>query len=72
MPLPHLQAFKPGSVAPPARLLDARELFDQGSARADRLLRDIGPDLGAAVEACIAAAGEGMLVYQGTASSWCK
>ncbi|KIY95564.1 Vacuolar protein sorting-associated protein 16 [Monoraphidium neglectum] len=54
---PLLQVYRPGSTAAAATLWDARDLYDSGSARADRLLREIQPQLQEAVEACIEAAG---------------
>ncbi|KAF8057673.1 VCL1 [Scenedesmus sp. PABB004] len=62
VPDPLVQAYPPGSTAPPAQLLDARDLFDSGSARADRLLRQLGPALPQAVEACAAGAGLELVV----------
>jgi hypothetical protein len=53
----HPQVYKPGSTSPAAQLLDARDLFDGGSARADLVLRSIADHLGEAVEGCAAAAG---------------
>ena len=52
-----VQMFRPGSTAPGARLWDARTLFEEGSARCDKALRQLGPDLPQAVTACIEAAG---------------
>ncbi|WIA22377.1 hypothetical protein OEZ85_004684 [Tetradesmus obliquus] len=53
-----VQVYKPGSTSPAAQLLDARDLFDAGSARADKLLRQMAGHLAEAVEGCAAAAGE--------------
>jgi hypothetical protein len=52
-----LQAYKPGSTAAAAQLLDARDLFDAGSARSDKLLRQLTGQLDDAVIACATAAG---------------
>eukprot|EP00775_Hariotina_reticulata_P009376 gene9376-9539_t len=52
-----LQVYKPGSTAPAAQLLNAADLFDAGSARSDKLLRQMSGQLQAAVEACATAAG---------------
>jgi hypothetical protein len=49
--------YKPGSTSPAAQLLDARDLYDAGSARADKLLRQMSGHLAEAVEGCAAAAG---------------
>ncbi|GBF95901.1 hypothetical protein Rsub_08492 [Raphidocelis subcapitata] len=55
---PLLQVYRPGSTAPAAALWDARDLWDAASARADRLLRELGTaGIGEAVRACIEAAG---------------
>ena len=48
--------FKPGSLAPAARLLEASEAFARRSARADELLRGLGAELPGAVVACLQAA----------------
>jgi hypothetical protein len=53
------QVYKPGSTSPAAQLLDARDLYDAGSARADKLLRQMAGHLAEAVEGCAAAAGKG-------------
>ncbi|KAF6254839.1 vacuolar protein sorting-associated protein 16 [Scenedesmus sp. NREL 46B-D3] len=52
-----VQVFKPGSTSPAAQLLDARDLYDAGSARSDKLLRQMAGHLAEAVEGCAAAAG---------------
>ncbi|KAI8468744.1 MAG: vacuolar protein sorting-associated protein 16 [Monoraphidium minutum] len=54
---PLLQVYRPGSTSPAATLWSARDYFDAGSARADRLLRDIRDSLPDAVRTCIDAAG---------------
>ena len=54
---PHPQVYRPGSTSAAATLWDARDLFDAGSARADRLLRDVQAQLPEAVTACVEAAG---------------
>jgi hypothetical protein len=53
------QVYKPGSTAAAAQLLDARDLFDAGSARSDKLLRQLTGQLDEAVIACATAAGAG-------------
>lgn len=52
-----VQVYKPGSTAAAAQLLDARDLFDAGSARSDKLLRQLTGQLDEAVVACATAAG---------------
>eukprot|EP00879_Flechtneria_rotunda_P017255 GHRR01018076.1.p1 GENE.GHRR01018076.1~~GHRR01018076.1.p1 ORF type:complete len:487 (+),score=167.02 GHRR01018076.1:290-1750(+) len=52
-----IQVYRPGSTSPAAQLLDSRDLFDAGSARGDKLLRQIAGQLNEAVEGCAAAAG---------------
>lgn len=52
-----LQVYKPGSTSAAAQLLDARDLFDAGSARSDKLLRQLTGQLDEAVIACATAAG---------------
>jgi hypothetical protein len=52
-----VQVYKPGSTAAAAQLLDARDLFDAGSARSDKLLRQLTGQLDEAVTACATAAG---------------
>lgn len=54
------QVYKPGSTSPAAQLLDARDLFDAGSARSDKVLRQLSGQLHDAVVACAAAAGEAL------------
>ncbi|KAG0225975.1 hypothetical protein BGW42_003963 [Actinomortierella wolfii] len=49
--------FKIGSTAPAAMLYDALDHFEKKSPKADENIRSIRPELGAAVEACIEAAG---------------
>lgn len=58
-----VQAYKPGSTSPAAQLLDARDLFDAGNARSDKLLRQLTGQLDDAVIACATAAGEGALAF---------
>ena len=53
---PTEQLFKPASLAPAARLLEASEAFTARSARADELLRGLGSELAGAVACCIEAA----------------
>eukprot|EP00232_Nephroselmis_pyriformis_P024958 CAMPEP_0182870464 /NCGR_PEP_ID=MMETSP0034_2-20130328/10539_1 /TAXON_ID=156128 /ORGANISM="Nephroselmis pyriformis, Strain CCMP717" /LENGTH=344 /DNA_ID=CAMNT_0025002961 /DNA_START=9 /DNA_END=1039 /DNA_ORIENTATION=- len=48
--------FSIGSTSPAALLLDAREHFERGSAKADEFLRAAGAELPAAVAECIEAA----------------
>lgn len=52
-----MQVYKPGSTSVAAQLLDARDLFDAGSARSDKLLRQLTGQLDDAVTACATAAG---------------
>eukprot|EP00878_Enallax_costatus_P027161 GHUV01029216.1.p1 GENE.GHUV01029216.1~~GHUV01029216.1.p1 ORF type:complete len:582 (+),score=119.59 GHUV01029216.1:259-2004(+) len=52
-----VQVYKPGSTAPSAQLLDARDLFDSGNAKADKILRQMGGHLQEAVQGCATAAG---------------
>jgi vacuolar protein sorting-associated protein 16 len=49
--------FRPGSTSPSAILFDAWESYSQRSAKADESVRSIRPDLAAAVDECIDAAG---------------
>ncbi|GAX81388.1 hypothetical protein CEUSTIGMA_g8819.t1 [Chlamydomonas eustigma] len=50
--------FKPGSTSPSAMLWEGRDLYEQRSARADRVLRGMSAEeLQSAVAACIEAAG---------------
>lgn len=52
-----LSIFRPGSTSPSAILYDAWESFSQRSPKADENIRSIRPDLAAAVDECIDAAG---------------
>ncbi|KIY47376.1 vacuolar protein sorting-associated protein 16 [Fistulina hepatica ATCC 64428] len=49
--------FRPGSTSPAAILYDAWESFSKRSAKANESIRSIRPDLSAAVDDCIDAAG---------------
>ncbi|GJJ15006.1 hypothetical protein Clacol_009278 [Clathrus columnatus] len=49
--------FRPGSSSPSAILFDAWDLFNRRSPKADEHIRSIKPDLAAAVNECIDAAG---------------
>lgn len=49
--------FRPGSASPAAILFEASELFERRSPKADEFIRTIRPDLVAAVDTCIDAAG---------------
>lgn len=53
----NVQVYKPGSTAPSAQLLDARDLFDAGNAKADKILRQMAGQLQEAVQGCATAAG---------------
>lgn len=53
-----LSVFKPGSTSPSATLYDAWENFSKRSPKADESIRNIRPDLAAAVDECIDAAGQ--------------
>jgi len=53
-----LSIFKPGSTSPSATLYDAWENFSKRSPKADESIRSIRPDLAAAVDECIDAAGQ--------------
>lgn len=53
-----LSIFKPGSTSPSATLYDAWENFSKRSPKADESIRSIRPDLAAAVDECIGAAGQ--------------
>lgn len=53
-----LSIFKPGSTSPSATLYDAWENFSKRSPKADESIRNIRPDLAAAVDECIDAAGQ--------------
>ncbi len=51
--------LQPGSTTAAAQLWDARDLFEQQNARADRMLRGLSPEeLKEAVSVCIEAAGK--------------
>jgi len=52
-----MSVFRPGSTSPAAILFDAWESFTQRSSKADESIRSIRPDLAAAVNECIDAAG---------------
>ncbi|KZT04540.1 vacuolar protein sorting-associated protein 16 [Laetiporus sulphureus 93-53] len=52
-----VSVFRPGSTAPSAILYDAWENFTRRSPKADESIRNIRPELGAAVNECIDAAG---------------
>ncbi|KAJ1822326.1 Vacuolar protein [Coemansia sp. RSA 2599] len=57
--------FQIGSTSPAALLYDALENMRTHSARADEIVRSIGDDMSAAVDACISAAGvEPIVEYQ--------
>lgn len=71
---PLLDCYRPGSTAPSAALLDARDLYDGGAPRCDSALRELKAQgaLEGAVAACVEAAGEtggGVWVRVG-ASGW--
>jgi hypothetical protein len=53
-----LSIFRPGSTSPAAILFDAWESFSRRSPKADESIRSIRPDLAAAVDVCIDAAGQ--------------
>ncbi|KAI6095558.1 vacuolar assembling sorting protein VPS16 [Pisolithus croceorrhizus] len=57
VPASTLSVFRPGSTSPAAILFDAWESFTQRSPKADESIRSIRPDLAAAVNECIDAAG---------------
>lgn len=57
VPASTLSVFRPGSTSPSAILFDAWESFTQRSSKADESIRSIRPDLAAAVNECIDAAG---------------
>ncbi|KAI5986106.1 vacuolar assembling sorting protein VPS16 [Pisolithus albus] len=57
VPASTLSVFRPGSTSPAAILFDAWESFTQRSPKADESIRSIRPDLAAAVNQCIDAAG---------------
>lgn len=53
-----LSIFRPGSTSPSAILYDAWESFTQRLPKADESIRSIRPELAAAVDECIDAAGQ--------------
>ncbi|KIM67291.1 hypothetical protein SCLCIDRAFT_179253 [Scleroderma citrinum Foug A] len=57
VPPSSMSVFRPGSTSPSAILFDAWESFTQRSSKADESIRNIRPDLAAAVNECIDAAG---------------
>ncbi|KAF8314990.1 vacuolar assembling/sorting protein VPS16 [Clavulina sp. PMI_390] len=57
------QVFKPGSASPAAVLLDAFDLYEKQSPRADETIRNIRPELAGAVDVLIAAAGQELEPY---------
>ena len=52
-----VSVFRPGSTSPSAILYDACESFSHRSPKADESIRSIRPELAAAVDECIDAAG---------------
>lgn len=52
-----VSVFRPGSSSPSAILYDAWERFSRRSPKADESIRSIRPELAAAVDGCIDAAG---------------
>ena len=52
-----MSIFQPGSTSPSAILFDAWENFTRRSSKADENIRSIRPELAAAVNECIDAAG---------------
>ena len=52
-----VEVYRPGSTAPGALLYDARQHFDNQTARADENLRQIGEELEGAIDTCLEAAG---------------
>jgi hypothetical protein len=52
-----VSVFRPGSTSPSAILYDAWDSFSRRSPKADESIRSIRPDLAAAVDECINAAG---------------
>ena len=52
-----MSVFRPGSTSPSAILFDAWESFTQRSSKADESIRSIRPEVAAAVNECIDAAG---------------
>jgi hypothetical protein len=57
-PASSVSIFRPGSTSPSAILFDAWESFTRRSPKADESIRSIRPDLAAAVDECIDAAGQ--------------
>ncbi|EED77397.1 predicted protein, partial [Postia placenta Mad-698-R] len=57
VPVSSVSVFRPGSTSPSAILYDAWENFTRRSPKADESIRNIRPELGAAVNECIDAAG---------------
>lgn len=57
VPASTVSIFRPGSTSPSAILYDAWENFSHRSPKADENIRSIKPDLAAAVDDCIDAAG---------------
>lgn len=58
VPSSSLSVFRPGSTAPSAILYDAWESFTQRLPKSDESIRSIRPELAAAVDECIDAAGQ--------------
>ncbi|KAL0578223.1 Vacuolar protein sorting-associated protein 16 [Marasmius crinis-equi] len=58
VPSSSLSIFRPGSSSPAAILYDAWESFSRRSPKADESIRSIRPELAAAVDGCIDAAGQ--------------
>ena len=52
-----VEIYRPGSTAPSALLYDARQHFDNQTARADENLRQIGDQIVDAIDKCLEAAG---------------
>ncbi|CAL1699596.1 unnamed protein product [Somion occarium] len=57
VPASSVSVFRPGSSSPSAILFDAWENFSRKSSKADESIRNIRPELAAAVDECIDAAG---------------
>ncbi|KAI0346441.1 vacuolar protein sorting-associated protein 16 [Trametopsis cervina] len=57
VPVSSVAVFRPGSTSPSAILYDAWEHFSKRSPKADESIRSIRPELAAAVDECIDAAG---------------
>lgn len=57
VPAPSVSVFRPGSTAPAAILFDAWENFEKRAPKADESIRSIRPELAAAVNECVDAAG---------------